>query len=104
MTSTSPKETEGSSGVREPESGGQQTALPPAAEPPEGGRRETALLPGAVVGRDWMRVPSDRPESRSPREWEEGLWGLDAAVRAAIRGGWTDDEIRGEVATLVRSH
>jgi hypothetical protein len=62
------------------------------------------LLPGATVGRDWMRVPIDRPESRSPREWDEGLWGLDAAVRAAIRGGWTDDEIRSEVATLVHSH
>jgi hypothetical protein len=62
------------------------------------------LLPGAVVGREWMKVPMGEPESKQPEEWAAGLWGLDAAVRDAIRGGWTDNEIQNEVATLIRSY
>jgi hypothetical protein len=62
------------------------------------------LLPGAVVGRAWQTIPIDDPASKPPEEWVKGLWGLDAAVRAAIRGGWTDDEITHEVGQLVRSH
>lgn len=58
----------------------------------------------APASRDWMRVPIGQPGSKPPKQWEEGLWALDAAVRAAISGGWTDDEIRDEVAQLVKSH
>jgi hypothetical protein len=68
------------------------------------GREHGQLLPGAVVDRDWMDLPSNDPASGPPREWVEGLWGLDAAVRAAIQGGWTDDEITREVGQLVKSH
>jgi hypothetical protein len=66
--------------------------------------RDDDLLPGAVVGRAWQTIPSDDPASTPPDEWAEGLWAIDGAVRAAIRGGWTDEEIRGEVATLIRSY
>jgi hypothetical protein len=56
-------------------------------------------LPGAVVDRSWRTTQGAMP----PREWEAGLWGLDAAVRAAIKGGWTDEEITREVGQLVES-
>lgn len=59
------------------------------------------LLPGAVTDNRWKREPVGTP---IPREWEAGLWGLDAAVKAAVRGGWEDKEILNEVRTLIRSH
>ena len=56
-------------------------------------------LRGAVVGRAWMKTTGP-----APKEWERGLWGLDAGVSAAVRGGWTTGEILDEVTTLIESY
>lgn len=56
-------------------------------------------LRGSVVTREWMKGIGP-----PPKEWERGLWGLDAGVLNAIRGGWTDEEIAEEIQQLIESY
>ena len=57
---------------------------------------EGRALPLRVVDESWRHRPGGTP----PPEWADALWSLDGAVRNAIAGGWTSDEIAREVQDL----
>lgn len=53
-------------------------------------------LPLRVVDESWRHRPGGSP----PPEWLDGLWSLDSAVRRAVAGGWTEEDINHEVRSL----